>query len=72
MSFNGRTSASQAENAGSIPVIRSTAVDVIDLGFGDLPVPKGKDGRLLRDLLPCEAHAAFCASMCDDPDLATT
>ncbi len=47
-------------------------VDVIDLGFGVLTVPKGKGKRLLSDLLPREAHAAFVASMSDDPDLATT
>jgi bifunctional DNA-binding transcriptional regulator/antitoxin component of YhaV-PrlF toxin-antitoxin module len=47
-------------------------VDVIDLGFGVLTVPKGKGKRLLSDLLPREAHAAFVASLSDDPDLATT
>ena len=47
-------------------------VDVIDLGFGVLTVPLGKGRRLLSDLLPREAHAAFVASLADDPDLATT
>jgi bifunctional DNA-binding transcriptional regulator/antitoxin component of YhaV-PrlF toxin-antitoxin module len=47
-------------------------VDVIDLGFGVLTVPKGKGRRLLSDLLPREAHAAFVASLASDPDLATT
>jgi bifunctional DNA-binding transcriptional regulator/antitoxin component of YhaV-PrlF toxin-antitoxin module len=47
-------------------------VDMIDLGFGVLTVPKGKGRRLLSDLLPREAHAAFVASLASDPDLATT
>jgi bifunctional DNA-binding transcriptional regulator/antitoxin component of YhaV-PrlF toxin-antitoxin module len=47
-------------------------VDVIDLGFGVLTVPKGAGRRLLKDLLPREAHAAFVSSMSDDADLATT
>jgi bifunctional DNA-binding transcriptional regulator/antitoxin component of YhaV-PrlF toxin-antitoxin module len=47
-------------------------VDVIDLGFGVLTVPKGKGRQLLSDLLPREAHAAFVASLADDTDLATT
>ncbi len=47
-------------------------VDVIDLGFGVLTVPKGKGKRLLGDLLPREAHASYVASLSDDPDLATT
>ena len=42
-------------------------VDVIDLGFGVLTVPKGKGKRLLNDLLPREAHAEFVASLSDDP-----
>ena len=43
-------------------------VDVIDLGFGVLTMPKGEARRLLgRD-----AHAAFVKSLDDDPDLATT
>jgi len=47
-------------------------VDVIDLGFGVLTVPAGKAKRLLGDLLSREDHAAFVASLADDPDLATT
>jgi bifunctional DNA-binding transcriptional regulator/antitoxin component of YhaV-PrlF toxin-antitoxin module len=47
-------------------------VDVIDLGFGVLTVPKGTGKRLLSDLLPRAAHADFVASLSDDPDLATT
>lgn len=47
-------------------------VDVIDLGFGVLTVPKGMGKRLLSDLLPREAHAEYVASLSDDPDLATT
>ena len=48
------------------------AVDVIDLGFGVLTVPKGKGKRLLNDLLSRDAHATFVASLANDPDLATT
>jgi len=47
-------------------------VDVIDLGFGVLTVPVGQAKRLLGDLLSREDHAAFVASLADDPDLATT
>jgi bifunctional DNA-binding transcriptional regulator/antitoxin component of YhaV-PrlF toxin-antitoxin module len=47
-------------------------VDVIDLGFGVLTVPKGKGRRLLNDLLPREEHAKFVASLSGEPDLATT
>ena len=47
-------------------------VDVIDLGFGVLTVPAGKAQLLLGDILSREDHAAFVASLVDDPDLATT
>jgi bifunctional DNA-binding transcriptional regulator/antitoxin component of YhaV-PrlF toxin-antitoxin module len=46
-------------------------VDVIDLGFGVLTVPAGTAQLLLGDLLTREDHAAFVASLADDPDLAT-
>ncbi|MYI56895.1 MAG: AbrB/MazE/SpoVT family DNA-binding domain-containing protein [Acidimicrobiia bacterium] len=47
-------------------------VDVLDLGFGVLTVPKGEGGRLLDDLLSRDEHAAYARSLADDPDLATT
>lgn len=47
-------------------------VDVIDLGFGVLTVPKGQGRRLLGDLLSADEHAAYLRSLADDPDLATT
>ena len=47
-------------------------VDVIDLGFAVLTVPAGEAQKLLGDLLSREDHAAFVASLADDPDLATT
>ena len=47
-------------------------MDVIDLGFGVLTVPAGQARLLLGDLLSGEDHAAFVASLADDPDLATT
>ena len=47
-------------------------VDVIDLGFGVLTLPKGHGRRLLGDLLSADAHAEFVRSLADDPDLATT
>lgn len=50
---------------------RGGPVDVIDLGFGVLTVPKGKGRHLLSDLLSRESHAEFVASLDDDPDLAT-
>ena len=51
---------------------RGGPVDVIDLGFGVLTVPKGEGRRLLNDLLSREDHAAFVRSLDDDADLATT
>ena len=47
-------------------------VDVLDLGFGVLTVPKGEGRRLLGDLVSRDEHAAFVQSLADDPDLATT
>lgn len=47
-------------------------VDVLDLGFGVLTVPKGDGKRLLGDLLSRADHAQFVSSLADDPDLATT
>lgn len=47
-------------------------VDVLDLGFGVLTVPVGEGRRLFGDLLSRDEHAAFVASLGDDPDLATT
>jgi hypothetical protein len=47
-------------------------VDVIDLGFGVLTVPKGTGRRLLDDLLCRDEHAEFVRTLADDPDLATT
>ena len=51
---------------------RGGPVDVIDLGFGVLTVPKGAGRRLLDDLVTRDQHAAFVSSLADDPDLATT
>ena len=47
-------------------------VDVIDLGFGVLTVPRGSGRRLLGDVLSADEHAEFVRSLADDPDLATT
>jgi hypothetical protein len=47
-------------------------VDVIDLGFGVLTVPRGMGRALLGDLVTREQHAEFVRSLDDDPDLATT
>jgi bifunctional DNA-binding transcriptional regulator/antitoxin component of YhaV-PrlF toxin-antitoxin module len=47
-------------------------VDVLDLGFGVLIVPKGEGRRLLGDLLSRDDHAQFVSALADDPDLATT
>ena len=47
-------------------------VDVLDLGFGVLTVPRGEGRRLLGDLLSRDHHAAFVRSLGDDPDLATS
>jgi bifunctional DNA-binding transcriptional regulator/antitoxin component of YhaV-PrlF toxin-antitoxin module len=47
-------------------------VEVIDLGFGVLTVPKGTGRRLLDDLVSREDHSEFVRSLADDPDLATT
>lgn len=51
---------------------RGGPVDVLDLGFGVLTVPRGEGRRLLSDVLSREDHAAFVKSLADDPDLATT
>lgn len=47
-------------------------VDVIDLGFGLLTMPKGQGRRLLGDLLSASDHAAFVRTLAEDPDLAST
>jgi bifunctional DNA-binding transcriptional regulator/antitoxin component of YhaV-PrlF toxin-antitoxin module len=47
-------------------------VDVIDLGFGVLTVPKGTGKALLGDLLSRDQHAEYVRSLSDDPDLATS
>jgi len=47
-------------------------VDVVDLGFAVLTLPKGEGMRLLNDLLSRDDHAEFVRSLADDPDLATT
>jgi hypothetical protein len=51
---------------------RGGPVDVIDLGYAVLTVPKGEGKRLLNDLLSRDEHAEFVRSLTDDPDLATT
>lgn len=47
-------------------------VDVLDLGFGVLTVPRGEGRSLLSDLLSRDEHTAFVKSLANDPDLATT
>ena len=47
-------------------------VDVIDLGFGVLTLPRGEGRRLLGDLVSREEHVTFVQSLADDPELATT
>ena len=47
-------------------------VDVLDLGFGVLTVPRGHGRRLLGDILDRNAHATFVESLANDADLATT
>lgn len=47
-------------------------VEVIDLGFGVLTVPKGTGRKLLDDLVTRDQHATYVRSLHDDPDLATT
>jgi bifunctional DNA-binding transcriptional regulator/antitoxin component of YhaV-PrlF toxin-antitoxin module len=47
-------------------------VDVLDLGFGVLTVPKGEGRRLLDDLVSREDHARFVEGLAGDADLATT
>jgi len=51
---------------------RGGPVDVIDLGFAVMTLPKGQARLLLNDLLPADQHADFVASLAQDPDLATT
>ncbi len=47
-------------------------MDVLDLGYGVLTLPKGEGRRLLGDLLGREEHAERVRELADDPDLATT
>ncbi|MCY3850056.1 MAG: hypothetical protein OXF75_04535 [Acidimicrobiaceae bacterium] len=47
-------------------------VDVLDLGFGVLTLPRGEGRHLLADLLGRDEHAAFARGLTADPDLATT
>ena len=47
-------------------------VDVVDLGFAVLTLPRGEGRRLLGDLLSPDEHAAFVQSLDNDPELATT
>ncbi len=47
-------------------------MEVIDLGFGVLTVPKGTGRQLLDDLVGRDEHAEFVRALGDDPDLATT
>lgn len=47
-------------------------VDVLDLGFGVLTVPKGTGRHSLDDLLGRDQHAAFVRELAEDPDLVTT
>ncbi len=51
---------------------RGGPVDVLDLGFGVLTVPRGEGRQLLGDLLSREEHLAFVRGLDGDPDLATT
>lgn len=46
-------------------------VEVLDLGFGVLTVPKGEAGRLLDKILPADEHYRAVAED-DDADLATS
>jgi hypothetical protein len=47
-------------------------VDVVDLGYAVLTMPRGAARRLLADLLDRETHARFVADLPDDDELATT
>ncbi len=47
-------------------------VDVLDLGFGVLTVPRGEGRHLLGTLLTRDEHAAFVASLAGDDELATS
>lgn len=47
-------------------------VDVIDLGFGVLTVPRGAGAKLLGDLVTRDEHAELVRSLDGDPDLSTT
>jgi bifunctional DNA-binding transcriptional regulator/antitoxin component of YhaV-PrlF toxin-antitoxin module len=47
-------------------------VDVVDLGFAVMLLPRGRARQLLDDLLPRDTHAEFVASLGQDPDLATS
>lgn len=46
-------------------------IDVLDLGFAVIMLPKGQTPKLMDDLLPRDAHARYVGSLQEDPDLAT-
>ena len=48
------------------------AVDVLDLGFAVMMLPRGTAKELFADLVTREQHADFVASLANDPDLGTT
>jgi bifunctional DNA-binding transcriptional regulator/antitoxin component of YhaV-PrlF toxin-antitoxin module len=48
------------------------AVDVLDLGFAVMMLPRGAAKGLLGDLVTRDQHADFVASLANDPDLGTT
>lgn len=47
-------------------------VDVVDLGFAVLTLPRGQGRRLLSDLVSRDKHAAFVRSLDGGLELATT
>ena len=48
------------------------AVDVLDLGFAVMMLPRGAAKELFGDLVTREQHAGFVASLASDPDLGTS
>ena len=47
---------------------RGGPVDVLDLGFGVLTLPRGEGRHLLSELLSRDEHAAFVEALRGDPD----
>ena len=47
-------------------------MDVLDLGFAVMMLPRGTAKELFGDLVTRDQHAGFVATLAGDPDLGTS